>query len=427
MGNVDGLKSFVEGTLLQMRSILQDLRDLSEQPGQLFLLNDTFIMDNFMLEMNSNYLPRSEALEINPTKSAISISISLTADIKDRADKVVFAANQFYNVRLTGENTFKLLAQNGSHVTALKDISQDHAVKLGLTIASVKRVTHLSRTSTKTGKTQELPSVVIPWMPGQSDQFAERRLLGCSTFGPGSIVTIKLDGPRKRLWLCNGVSGSGNIQGIPSENDTDSRMFQIDFAVLRPFVAFSSKFQNVQVMPELPPVITDVHKKTMSLEARLSDLTSEFSQLGGSDSLIIYGFSSSFLECSGGDDAEPNIEAAQRKLVKRFETYSGISSHYNYLNFKIFNLFVKKIESVEQARFFFLGIVSSSSVHTLRQVCKVEFASDDEMREAARLQQEDPRFQVHPRLKVELEDIRRDADSSFVDYNISGRVLEQFH
>ena len=60
-------------------------------------------------------------------------------------------------------------------------------------------------------------------------------------------------------------------------------------------------------------------------------------------------------------------------------------------------------------------------------MCKVEFASDDEMREAARLQQEDPRFQVHPRLKVELEDIRRDADSSFVDYNISGRVLEQFH
>jgi hypothetical protein len=362
MGNVEGLKSFIECTLNQLRSILKDISELSDQPGQLFLERDVFYMENFMLEMNSTYLPPSNSLELNSEKLENSISLSLTQDIQDHAGKVVFQANQFYTMRLIGENAFKLFAESGSHAMNLKDVPQDQAAKMGLTIASVKRPPPMglmasvnlkkSMSLGKTGKALEQPSIVIPWMPGKMDQFAEQRHLGCSTFGPGSILTIKLDAPRKRLWLSNGVSGSGNIQGIPSQDDIFSRMFSIDFTILRPFVAFSSKFQNVQLMPELPPVVIDVYRKSLALEARLDELTSEFSQLGGSDSLIIYGFSLNFLEFNKTNGAERSFALAQRKLKKRFEAYPGISDQgdYDYLNFKIFNLFVKKTGSVEQVK-----------------------------------------------------------------------------
>lgn len=367
MGNVEGLKSWIEGTLNQLRSVLKEYLDLSEQPGQLFLENDVFYMENFMLEMNANYLPSCNALDLNPDKKMESIiSVSLTKDIHDRSGRIVFAANQFYNMRLFGPtgNAFKLFSESGSHVTNLKDIPKDQAARLGLTIVSVKRPPPIglqasiklktNTSSANTGKILELPSIVIPWMPGKMDQFAEQRHLGCSTFGPGSIVTIKLDAPRKRLWLSNGVSGSGNIQGIPSQDDIFSRMFNIDFSVVRPFVAFSSKFQNVQLMPELPPVIIDIYKKSLALEARLDDLTSEFSQLGGSNSLILYGFSYDFLEIDKAKITEFDVRIIERKLLQRFEAYPGISDqgHFDYLNFKIFNLFVKNTGNVEQVRKF---------------------------------------------------------------------------
>jgi hypothetical protein len=360
LGNVEGLKSFIEGTLNQLRSALKDISELSEQPGQLFLEKDIFYMENFMLELNSTYLPPSNSLELNPEKFQSTISVSLTKDVQDRSGRVVLVSNQFYNIRLIGENAFKLFAENGSYVSNLKDIPRDQAAKMGFTIASIKRPPPMGLTEpaklktnmsfTKTGKTQEVLSMVIPWMPGKMDQFAEKSHHGCSTFGPGSIVTIRLDAPRKRLWLINGVSGSGNIQGIPDEQDPFSRMFNIDFSVVRPFVAFSSKFQNVQLMPELPAVVVDVYKKTLALEGRLDELTSEFSQLGGAHSLIIYGFSSNFLELNKTATAKPNFALVQRKLEKRFEAYPGISNEglVDSLNFKIFNLFIKRTGSVEQ-------------------------------------------------------------------------------
>ena len=356
-GQVEGLKAFVEGTLAELRSMYKSLQDLSEQPGQLYLLKDTFYMENFMHELNTNYLPHSDALQFpsKPTesdpskKSETVISISLSQDIKEITGKVIFAANQFYTMRLVNEESFKLYAPSGAQVTTLRDIPEDVATKLGLCIMSIKRSTPLSRTSMKTGKIQEQPSVVIPWMPGQRDQLSERRQLGCGTFGPGSIVTIKLDAPRKRLWLSNGVSGSGNVQGIPSEEDIFSREFSlVDFAVIRPFVAFSSKFQNVQLMPELPPIITDIYKKFLSLESRLIDLTAEFSEVGGSNSLIAFGFSSNFLARNAENSDEYDIEQARNNIMSRFREYSGVSEAYKYLNFKIFNLYVKESDKVEQ-------------------------------------------------------------------------------
>jgi hypothetical protein len=309
-------------------------------------------MDNFMLEMNAHYMPSSNSLLLNPAQSGlaekpmVTVSVSLTRNIHDRTGKTIFFANQFYTMLLIGEDSFKLLSSSGSHVTTLKDIPQDVAAKMGLSIASIKRLTNLPRTSIKTGKTEDFPSIIIPWMPGKMDQFAVRQQLGCGTFGTGSIVTMKLDPSRRRLWLINGVSGSGNVQGIPSKDDNFSRMFDIDFTVLRPFVAFSSKFQNAQLMPELPPIITDIYKKFLALETRLSELTSEFSEVGGSNSLIVFGFSSQFLDI----DSEHNInlEKSQKKLMKSFEAYHGISEEYSYLNFKLFNLFVKSTGKVEQ-------------------------------------------------------------------------------
>jgi hypothetical protein len=313
-GKVEGIKSFMEETLQKLRETFQNLQALIELPGQLFLLDDTFYVENFVLEMNANYLPRMNALEVtlpkNPAGTLINVSISLTQDIKDIKGRVVFAANQFYDVRVLSQNSFKLLAPNGVQVTTLKNISKESAASSGLTIASIKRSTHVSRTSMKTGVTNEFPSIVIPWMPGQMDQIAENRQRGCGTFGSGSILTIKLDAPRRRLWLCNGVSGSGNMQGIPSEDDLSARMFTLDFSVLRPFVAFSSKFQNVLLMPELPAVIIDIHKKTLSLEARLNALTDEFSELGGSDSLILFGFSQKFLELDT-ENSQPKIDVIE--------------------------------------------------------------------------------------------------------------------
>jgi hypothetical protein len=342
-GLVEGLRSYVEGILNQMKSIHLDLQDLSEQPGQLFLKDDIFRMENFALEMNTNYLPRSHPLQLNPAQQAVTVSVSLTEDIRDIKDKVIFSANQFYEVRLVDEESFKLFAPSGGLSAKLRDIPMDRAVKLKLSIASVKRSTQLPRAAAKTGKTQEVPSVVIPWMPGKMDQFSERRQLGCGTFGPGSILTLKLDAPRRRLWLSNGVSGSGNVQGIPSEGDSFSRMFNLDFPVIRPFVAFSSKYQNVMLMPELPAVVVDIYKKCLSLEVRLADLTGEFSELGSSNSLIIFGFSSVFLESEG----EPDLEMVQQKLKKRFQPI-GIAKKYDYLNFKIFNMYVKSSRKVEQ-------------------------------------------------------------------------------
>jgi hypothetical protein len=351
MGKVEGIKSFMEQTLQILRDTFQNLQFLIEHPGQIYLLDDTFYMDNFVLEMNANYLPRVDALEVtlpkNRAETAINLSISLTQDIKDIKGRLVFAANQFYDVRVLSQKSFKLLAPNGVQVTTLKNISKESAAISGLTIASVKRSTHVSRTSTKTGVTNEFPSVVIPWMPGQMDQFVENRQRGCGTFGSGSILTIKLDAPRKRLWLCNGVSGSGNLQGIPNEDDPSARMFALDFSVLRPFVAFSSKFQNVLLMPELPAVIIEVHKKTLSLEARLSALTSEFSELGGSHSLILFGFSKRFLELNA-ENSQPKIDIIEAKLLKRFEGVAGISSKFDYLNFKMFRLYVNSSDSIEQ-------------------------------------------------------------------------------
>lgn len=58
------------------------------------------------------------------------------------------------------------------------------------------------------------------------------------------------------------------------------------------------------------------------------------------------------------------------------------------------------------------------------QVCKVEFVSEDAMRNAKKNQIEDPRFQVQGRDNVELEDLQRDADSAHIDYYISGVALE---
>lgn len=360
MGKVEGLKAFVEKKLEKLKLTYQNLQDLLEQPGQLYLENDIFHMENFVLEMNTNYLPRGDALQLNPVEAAVKVSVSLTADIKDNKDKVIFVANQFYDLRVITESSFKLLAPNGSQVSALKDIPKNQAVHMGLSIVSVKRSSNISHASVKTGKVQEFPSIVIPWMPGKMDQFAQRQQRGCGTFGPGSIVVIKLDASRKRLWLCNGVSGSGHLQGIPSEDDIFSKMFTVDFPVLRPFVAFSSKFQNVLLMPELPPVIMDVHKKTLSLEARLNELTAEFSELGGSDSLILFGFSSKFLEINPGDDnSEAKIDVVEAKLRRHFEVYRGISDRYNYLNFKIFSLYIKGSDSTEKVVHFCICIPDS--------------------------------------------------------------------
>ena len=352
-GQVEGLKSFMEQSLEKLRLTFQDLQDLSDQPGQLFLLDDTFHMDNFALEMNTNYLSRIDSLQSNPGQTAINVSVSLTTDIKDIKDRIVFTANQFYDLRLISDTSFKLLAPNGVQVATLKSIPKDRAAKLGLAISSIKRSTNVSRTSVKTGKIHEFPSIVIPWMPGKMDQFEEKPQRGCGTFGPGSIVSIKLDGPRKRLWLSNGVSGSGEVQGIPTDDDIFSKMFVIDFSVLRPFVAFSSKFQNVVLMPELPAVIIDVYKKSLSLEARLHDLTTEFSELGGSDSLILFGFSKTFLELDADVSSELKVDVIEEKLKKRFEGYTGISENFKYLNFKLFHFYVKSLDRVEKVHSIF--------------------------------------------------------------------------
>jgi hypothetical protein len=434
---VEGLRAFVEGTLVQLRSTYESLQEMAEQPGQLHLLNDTFEMENFMLELNTKYLPYNDALQFPPKlsesdtskKSSIVVSVSLSQDVKDRTGKVVFAANQFYTMRLVGEDSFRLYAPSGAQVTTLKDIPQDLAAKSGFCIVSIKRSTPLSRTSVKTGKTQEQPSVVIPWMQGQSQQLSERRPLGCGTFGPGSIVTIKLDAPRKRLWLSNGVSGSGKVQGIPDAEDIFSREFPLDFAIIRPFVAFSSKFQNVQLMPELPPIITDIYKKLLSLESRLIDLTAEFSEVGGSCSLIVFGFSPKFLACNAENGSEPNVEVAQKNIVSRFREYAGVSEAYKYMNFRIFNLYVKESDKIEQVHSGPLQIcVICVVLQYASQVCKIEFSSKEALDAAAKFQAQDSRYSVLKLEKAELDRIQRDSSYDF-DYCIAGlvHILRNFH
>jgi hypothetical protein len=120
---------------------------------------------------------------------------------------------------------------------------------------------------------------------------------------------------------------------------------------------------------------------------------------------------------------EPDVEIVQQKLKKRFQSYYGISKNFEYLNFRIFNLYVKSSDKVEQVCMI-RTLHCSSRLFSVSQVCKVEFSTKDALGDAVRLQTaENSPFKVQKLEKAVLDEINRDVGNADVDYYIAGLCL----